>query len=355
RHHSMMLGALSMHLAEEKDSMLVVAELSSMIAKELEERKENAPPLDYEITTWVEEAGGDAPTSGLVSRPYFDAVSKQHIALFYPKYQGFLLKRIFPQILFAIFLFTCIATAFYLIYRSLRKQQRLAAMKHDFISNITHELKTPISTVRVALEALQNFSADRDPAKSKEYLEISQNELDRLALLVDKVLKMSNFEGSEALKLERFDLKELIQQIMSTMKVQFHRFSADVQFHVNGGDFEIEADRMHMTGVVYNLLDNALKYSESDPSIDIRLDQENGRVTLAVSDHGPGISKEYASKVFDKFFRVPSGDQHNIKGHGLGLSYVAEVVSQHHGTIEVDSEVGQGSTFTLTLPRAHAN
>ncbi|MDX1477518.1 MAG: HAMP domain-containing sensor histidine kinase [Saprospiraceae bacterium] len=354
-HRSMMLGALSLHLAEEKDSLVVVAELTNMIENELDERKANAPPLAYQLTTWKHEDGEDAPQHGLVSRPYYDAVSRQHIALFYPQYQAFLLKRILPQILFAIFLFTCISTAFYLIYRSLRKQQKLAAMKNDFISNITHELKTPISTVRVALEALQNFSADRDPAKSKEYLEISQNELDRLALLVDKVLKMSNFEGSQALKIERFDMKELIQQILSTMKVQFNRFSADVQFNVNGGDFEIEADRLHMTGVVYNLLDNALKYSPSDPSINISLDQQNGNVVLAVEDHGQGISREYAGKVFDKFFRVPSGNQHNIKGHGLGLSYVAEVVAQHRGTIRVDSEIGKGSTFTLTLPRAHAN
>jgi signal transduction histidine kinase len=229
-------------------------------------------------------------------------------------------------------------------------------MRNDFINNITHELKTPISTVRVALEAIANFNADKNPERAKEYVEISQNELDRLTLLVDKVLQMSQLnEGTAELKFEKFDLRELVKQTLDTMKVQFNRLSASVNFETSGTNFEIEGDRLHLTGVIYNLLDNAMKYRSGTPEIEVNLNQSNGSIILEVGDNGKGISPAYKNKIFDKFFRVPTGDQHNTKGHGLGLSYVAEVVEQHQGTITVDSEIGSGSKFKLTFPKQHVN
>ena len=354
-HYSMMLGALSLHLAEGKDSVLTTLDLSRLIKEKLEEQKGSAPDLHYVMTTWPESDTSSA-IAGLASRPYFDAGSKQHFAIVYPEYNNFILKRILPQILFALLLFAGITTAFYLIYRSLRKQQKLAVLRNDFINNITHELKTPISTVRVALEALQSFNVSSDPKRAMEYMEISQNELDRLTILVDKVLKMSNFENSNTeLKIEQFDFKEMVNQILATMKVQFNRVTASVEFTTDGDDFDVEGDRLHLTGVLYNLIDNALKYSPEKKEINIQLHQYNGSVTLEVKDHGQGISAEHKGKIFDKFYRIPNGDHHNVKGHGLGLSYVAEVVAQHHGSITVDSQHGKGSKFTLTLPKQHAN
>ena len=355
-HRSILLGALSMHLSEDQDSAVVAARMESMIQEQLlyeESIRANGVPLAYNLIHWDD--GQTYDEAGMVSAPYIDYWSRQSFAITYPEYVGFLLNKMWRQFAFAFVLFSLTAVAFAMVYRALVRQRRLAAMRTDFINNITHELKTPISTVRVALEAVTNFEPS-DPKRNREYLDIAQSELDRLTLLVDKVLQMSQMnEGNTELKVETFDMRDLITQIVSTMKVQFDRLSAEVELDSQGEEFDIEADRMHLTGVVYNLLDNAMKYRSEKPEIDVMLRQDNGSIVLSVHDNGKGIAPEYVDKIFDRFFRVPTGDRHNTKGHGLGLSYVAEVVRQHHGTIAVDSAPGSGSTFTLTLPRQHAN
>jgi len=245
-----------------------------------------------------------------------------------------------------------VAGSFIVLYRNLLAQQRLAEIKNDFISNITHELKTPIATVGVAIEALRNFNAIQSPEKTKEYLDISAAELQRLSLLVDKVLKLSMFEKQQIeLNKEPFDLKELMEETLKVMKLQFDKQKAKVSFTTSDHSFMLEADKLHITSVIYNLLDNALKYSKNNTLIDVSLDMaDQNQVVLRVSDNGMGIAPEYQGKIFDKFFRVPTGDKHNIKGYGLGLSYVAEVVKSHKGSIVVDSEPGKGSTFIVRLP-----
>lgn len=268
-------------------------------------------------------------------------------------YQGYLLKKIVPQSLFSFFLLAITGLAFAAIYRNLQQQRRLTELKNDFISNVTHELKTPIATVSVAIEALQNFGAAQNPKLTQEYLEISKNELSRLTLLVDKVLKMATFE-QQGLQLnqESLDVAQLVQQVLQSMKLQFEKCRAEVHFEPQGSDFQASVDRIHLTNVIYNLLDNALKYSENIPEIALQLSETPTQLTLIVRDKGIGIPAEYQTRVFDKFFRVPTGDTHNVKGYGLGLNYVASVVEQHHGTISVESEAGKGSTFTITLPKA---
>lgn len=245
-----------------------------------------------------------------------------------------------------------VAGSFIVLYRNLLAQQRLAEIKNDFISNITHELKTPIATVGVAIEALRNFNAIQSPEKTKEYLDISAAELQRLSLLVDKVLKLSMFEKQQIeLNKEPFDLKELMEETLKIMKLQFDKHKAKVDFTATDDSFMIEADKLHITSVIYNLLDNALKYSGAKPMISIDLDMPDAdTILLKVSDNGMGIAEQYQGKVFDKFFRVPTGDKHNIKGYGLGLSYVSQVIKSHNGSISVESEPGKGSTFIVQVP-----
>jgi len=269
----------------------------------------------------------------------------------------YLMKRITLPILFSIFLVGVTILSFVLLYRNLLKQQRLAELKNEFIGNITHELKTPIATVGVAIEALKNFNALQDPQRTKEYLDISSNELQRLSLLVDKVLKLSMFEKKEVeLKKETFDMRELVNEVLNIMKLQFEKQQAKLSVETEGHNFMIEADRLHMTSVLYNLLDNALKYSNEHPVIHVKLSAlPRDIIELKVSDNGIGIAKEYQPKIFEKFFRVPMGDRHNIKGYGLGLSYVSEIVQRHMGFIVVDSELGKGTTFTVKLPRKEAD
>ena len=246
--------------------------------------------------------------------------------------------------------------SFLILYRNLLLQRRLTDMKNDFISNISHELKTPIATVGVAIEALKSFHAMDDPRKTQEYLEISSNELQRLSLMVDKVLRLSLFEKKQiALNKELFNFRQLIADVLATMRPQFERHQAAVSFESDGDDFMISADNLHLTSVVYNLIDNALKYSNGQPLIGIHLSRRRDIFELRVSDKGIGIPKAYAIRVFDKFFRVPNGNRHAVKGYGLGLSYVSEIVRRHSGYISVESEPGKGSTFVVMIPAQEAD
>jgi two-component system phosphate regulon sensor histidine kinase PhoR len=247
--------------------------------------------------------------------------------------------------------FTALSLAF--LYRNLLHQRQIAAIKNEFISNMTHELKTPLSTVSVAVEALRHFGALEDPGKAREYLDISALELQRLSLLVDKVLKLSLFENRQIdLKPERIDLPELTAGVMASMKLSFEKAGAVVRLSGEGNGLFVQADRVHLMSVVSNLLDNALKYSPESPVLDIRIWRQGNFVHISVADNGIGIPAAYREKIFGKFFRVPSGDRHNIKGYGLGLSYVQHIVSRHEGQITVESREGRGSTFTIQLPAA---
>src|SRR5205823_10477335 len=180
----------------------------------------------------------------------------------------YLVKRITLPILFSIFLVGVTILSFVMLYRNVLKQQRLAALKNEFIGNITHELKTPIATVGVAIEALKNFNAIDDPQRTKEYLEISANELQRLSLLVDKVLKLSMFEKKESdLKFEVMDMKDLVSEVTSSMRLQFEKHHAKINIS-SEGDTSLRGDRLHLVSVLFNLFDNALKYSSDSPQID---------------------------------------------------------------------------------------
>lgn len=262
-----------------------------------------------------------------------------------------ILQRLTVPILFSIFLVGFTILSFSLMYRNLVRQRRLAEIKNEFISNITHELKTPIATVSVAIEALKNFNANLDVKKTSEYLEISSNELQRLSLLVDKVLKLSMFENKEVeLRYEQMDMKDLVEEVNASMRLQFEKKHADIRQQVQG-DTRFEGDRLHLISVIFNLLDNALKYSPERPVINIDINGREEELQLSIQDAGIGIPAEYHQRIYEKFFRVPHGNLHNAKGYGLGLSYVSHVVGKHKGTIRVYSDNGSGTTFVITLPR----
>lgn len=296
--------------------------------------------------------GVDDPTESklLLTEPFFLPHTPTYQAQF-ENVRPMLLAKISPQIAFSIVLTSLIITAFVLMYRSIRSQQRLMQLKNDLISNITHELKTPVATVSVALEAMRNFKALDNPALTAEYLNIAQQELKRLTLMTDKILKTSSFEEiGLKIKTEDTDIENIIHEVLTSLKLVFEKHQAQISFEKEGDDFIIRANSEHFTNVVYNLLDNALKYGKPGCQIKIRLVKNQHNIQLSVQDNGIGIPTEHQSKVFDKFFRVPTGDVHNARGYGLGLSYVASVVKSLKGTIELKSEAGKGSIFTITLP-----
>ncbi len=267
----------------------------------------------------------------------------------------YLAKQLSMPVLFSVLLLGITILSFIMLYRSLLQQRRLTEIKNEFIGNITHELKTPIATVSVAIEAMRNFNALQDPAKTTEYLGIAGQELNRLSLLVDKVLRLSMFENRDVeLKYEAFNFAELVQEVTKSMQLQFEKAKANVSIQLNGLDFTIHADRMHIASVVYNLLDNAIKYSKEDPVMKISITADPNNIALSVADNGVGIDPVYKDRIFDKFFRVPHGNQHNVKGYGLGLSYVAHIIERHHGSIDVKSDGRSGTELIIKLPRTNA-
>ena len=265
-------------------------------------------------------------------------------------YKWYLYGKLLPQICFGFILLFVTGAAFLITFKSLKAQIKLGNMKDDFISNMSHELKTPIATVKCALEALNNFNVIEDVKLSREYLAMACSEMDRLELLATSSLNTSLLEtGKLYIQRESYDLKKLVEEVLQTMQLRLQQQGAKVSFESNGSNFLIPVDKLHTQGVLINLLDNSLKYGKSPVNINIRLAENNGAVQLMLSDNGPGIPEEYREKVFEKFFRVPTGNRHNTKGYGLGLSYAAQVMRQHNGAINVNNMAGGGCMFTLTF------
>ena len=356
------------------DSILIAGLTGSKIFKDPEGYKEN---MTRKIPALVLDdvkqklANNSLPISALLVEESEDSISlaefpqtiisndrrirlvnpSTEFTMLFQDYNSTILRRMLPNIILALVVLGAVFLSMRFIFRSLRKQQQLTAIKNDLISNIAHELKTPITTVGVALEAMSNFNALENSEKTEEYIDISRNEVSRLGLLVDKVINTAVFERKELeIKPEAFDIEVLIFDIIKSMKIQFDKFSAKVEFENFANETEVQADRIHITNVIINLLDNAIKYSKGNPHIIIQLAKKGKELILDIIDHGIGIDAEYKSKVFDKFFRVPQGDKHNIKGHGLGLNYVYNVITKHGGSIKVDSELGKGTHFTIALP-----
>jgi signal transduction histidine kinase len=270
-------------------------------------------------------------------------------------YNGYLYKRILPDIFFAFLLFSITATAFFTMYRSFRAQQRLSLMKNDLVSNMTHELKTPIATVKVALEALDSFHVINDPKTTKEYLQMAVSEMNRLELLVSQALNTSLLEtGKMELELETADVADLTKHTVDALQLKFLQKLATVNVFTEGEHFSARIDKLHFQGVLINLLDNSLKYGGDKTIVTVIVREEGPNITVAVSDNGPGIPVRYQEKVFDKFFRVPTGNVHDVGGYGLGLSYAKQVMEQHKGSIIVRNNEAGGCSFVLTLKKADA-
>ncbi|MDJ1504276.1 HAMP domain-containing sensor histidine kinase [Xanthocytophaga agilis] len=292
---------------------------------------------------------------GIQTELFVGFPSRTNYMAYFPEYRMYLFRHSLPQLIFSVFLTLITSFSFFLIYRNFQRQKRLNQLKNDFISNITHELKTPITTVGIAIEALRNFNVLQDPTQTKEYLEISRQELNRLNIMVDKILKTAVFENSGVdIQWDTIDMEKLIEQVQQSMQLQYEKLGAEVVFTREGNKFSVRGDTVHLVNVVYNLIDNALKYTAKQPSITILLRELWDKIEVSVQDDGIGIATEFQHKIFEKFFRVPTGDVHNAKGYGLGLNYVNQVIEKHNGQIKVQSEPNKGSCFTIYLPKVYA-
>lgn len=264
-------------------------------------------------------------------------------------YQLYLFKMLLPQAGFSFVLLLLTGLAFWMAYRNMKQQTAFSEQKDSFISNISHELKTPVATTKVALEALSTYNALDDPARSRKYLQMATWEIARLEALINRVMNTIMAEdGRISLDKETIHLPALLQEITGMLQPLLAQKDKKITWQQPDEPVLIEADKMHMQGTVYNLLDNAVKYGGD--TIGISLEAPEGKAVLKISDNGPGIPAAYHRKIFEKFFRVPSGNRHDVKGHGLGLSYAWYVVQAHGGTIAVESSGNEGATFVITLP-----
>lgn len=267
-------------------------------------------------------------------------------------YNGYLFKEILPQILFGLLLLIVTGTAFWFTYRSLRRQIKLSELKNGLISNMSHELKTPVSTVKVALEALDNFDVVNHPEKAREYVQMAMLETHRLELLVNKALNTSLMEqGKMTLQRQEVNLYDLVADIVSALRLRLEQKGAVVNLTKKGERFITHADKLHVQGAVMNIIDNSIKYGTPPTVIDITITATDSAITIEIADNGPGIPQEYSGQVFDKFFRVPDGDTHNVKGYGLGLSYVQQVMQLHEGSVQMNNKPQGGCSFKLKFFR----
>ncbi|HNR07088.1 MAG TPA: HAMP domain-containing sensor histidine kinase [Saprospiraceae bacterium] len=356
-------GMISMIVQMDQDSLsgdslvrIRPMEASSKIATELRNRFElnlqaAGLPVKYTFTQF-RDTGNLQDDKKDIAGSYFDIASGERYEVALSQYRGLVLKKMAPEIILAGLLLLCLGLAFYSMARTIKREKQLLAIKSDFIQNMTHELKTPISTVGVALEALQDFDAIQDSRKREEYLNISKNELNRLSLLVDRVLSVSGIDKAlPPAHPERIDLAALVNSIADSFRVQTEKQNITIDVHIKDDPLVLHADRQWVAGIVYNLMDNAIKYGNKDGGrVDVFLTREAGQIGIRVKDNGPGIGREYQSRVFDRFYRIPQGNVHTVKGHGLGLAYVRRVVKEMGGKINLESEAGKGAVFTVSLP-----
>lgn len=260
-----------------------------------------------------------------------------------------ILGKMIWSLLSSAILMLLMVLCFIYMLRTILRQKRLSEVKNDFINNMTHELKTPIATVSAAVEALQHFNALQDQQRTEKYLRISRNELHRLNDLVEKVLHIAAEEKEDfELALEPTDLNDLISGIITNHRL---KSSKKVDFtYTLLADAEVTVDRTHLSNAVNNLVDNAIKYSPEPVQVSIMVARQQNRLKLSVKDNGIGIPSAYHDNIFEKFFRVPTGNLHNVKGFGLGLSYVKKIVEKHGGLVRVKSEPDKGSEFLLEIP-----
>ena len=270
-----------------------------------------------------------------------------YFAVQFPRLEANILSQMgiwgFSSAVMLVVIFFFVYTLFVIL-----KQRRLSEIQKDFINNMTHEFKTPISTIAISTEVLKDPAIVHTPERLLNYATIIQNENQRLKQQVERVLQMAKLDEEDiGLKMEETDIHELIREVVKNNLVAIESKRGKVHLELNAKSTIKKVDRLHFTNVIYNLLDNAIKYNNSIPDLTITTTDHGSALRISVSDNGIGIRTEEQGKVFHKFYRVPTGDLHDVKGFGLGLNYAKLIVEKHGGKISVVSEVGKGSTFVI--------
>lgn len=271
-----------------------------------------------------------------------------------PGHRGMLWREMLPVVLTSALFIAIIVVAFFFAIRTIFRQKRISDIRNDLVNNLTHELKTPISTIGLACEALADPSMPKTEQQVRTFVAMIRDENKRLGSLVENVLQSAVLEsGHMLLKRVDLDLHVLIKDVVRSSSMQVSRRNGVVDLQLKAEIHHVNGDRIHLTNLLYNLIDNAVKYTEQEPRIRISTANNDEGVTISVQDNGIGISASEQRKIFDRLYRVPTGNIHNTKGFGLGLSYVRTVVERHGGRIRVESAPGRGSTFHIFIPFEH--
>lgn len=276
------------------------------------------------------------------------------LRIWFPNQNRYLLRSMGLMLATSIGLLLVIIFLFGFSIRTIWNQKKLSDIKNDFINNMTHELKTPIATISLACEALNDEDMRKSERALQTYVGMINEENKRLGVLVENVLRTAIFEqGDMQLRIQKVNMHSVIDQVIRNIEIQVKKKKGEIIREFNCTDPIVEADLLHITNVVYNLIDNAIKYSQISPRVEVITSDDGKKIAIAFRDNGIGISKENQRKIFDKLYRVPTGNVHNVKGFGLGLSYVKGVIDKHFGNVDVTSEPKKGSTFTVHIPRKH--
>jgi two-component system, OmpR family, phosphate regulon sensor histidine kinase PhoR len=272
--------------------------------------------------------------------------------VYFPYKNNHVLRQVWLPISSSLVFILVIIFCFVYAIQVILRQKALSDIKNDFINNMTHEFKTPLATVSLAVEALQDPELSTQDKFRARYLGIIKDENKRLVSQVEKVLQAAALDKKDfKLKIETINLAELLESSLDHISLQVEKKGGRIEFFNQLRHPEIEGDAFHLTHIVNNLLDNANKYSKEVPLIKVHAVDDGDRAIVTIEDNGIGMSKEAQKKIFDKFYRVPTGNLHDVKGFGLGLSYVKTMLEAHHGEIYVHSEPGKGSKFTINLPK----
>ena len=317
--------------------------------------------IDYEfaiyhkdLATKVQSDNFEIEQTGTIGHPIFldnNDESDYFLYVNFPERGSFILSSIIGMTMLSVIFTLIIIIAYTSAIYQLIKQRQISQIKTDFINNMTHEFKTPIATINLALDAIKNPKVIGDQEKVKRYLGMIKEENKRMHAQVENVLRISKLEKNELnISKDRVRLNDLIEDAVTHIELIVENRNGYINTHLDAINSDVLANETHFTNVIVNMLDNAVKYSDNEPKIEIYTENDGNNVLLKIKDQGNGMSKPVQKKVFEKFYREHTGDVHNVKGHGLGLAYVKRIVEDHHGFVTVESEKGKGSTFIIKLP-----
>jgi len=334
--------------------------VDSLLSKELNEQDIQ---LDYEFAV-VNEKDSMVFSSGEYRPEMEDVVYKgrlfpndvvekdNFLKVYFRERQGYIFKSTGSMTLISIILSFVVILGFAITTHIMFKQKRLSRVKNDFVNNMTHELKTPISTISLATQMLKDDSIPESSKNLGSISKIIDDETIRLSSQVEKVLKTAVFNsGKLNIKPKELDLHEVIENVIKSFYLQVENQHGTIEKKLDASNPQVEVDEVHFTNVMFNLLDNAVKYSPEQPLIKVETRDVRQDIVVAVQDNGMGIRKKDQKKIFDQFYRVPTGNIHDVKGFGLGLSYVKKMVEEHNGEIRLQSEYRKGTRFEIIIPK----